>query len=352
MRIVVTGGGTGGHIFPALEIAQEIKRQQPNADVVFVGNHQALEETLAKKAQLPFFGLTVKKIAGQSVAKKLLALAYLKLAVLKSLWFLIRKRPHAVIGVGGYVSAPMIIASFFLCIKRYICEQNVVPGLANRLLGKCATHVFLSFADSRKFFSTKATVTGNPVRRDFFALTKHKQTKGLRILVTGGSLGAHYLNQEVPLALSEFLKQADDVIITHQTGAPTKNAVLELYAKLGVPANVVSFIDDMPKAFAAHDLLISRAGATVCAEIMASGMPAILVPYRFAGGHQKYNAEALQNNGAAIMIVEDNQFRDRLMATLNDLYRDRQQLMLLGKNDKAQCPHDAAGTIVGHVLRN
>ncbi len=177
MRIVVTGGGTGGHIFPALEIAKELKRTVSDAEVIFVGNSDSLEETMAHSAGLSFYGISVRKMVGQSLGKKMLALISLKIAVLKSLWFLLKARPQAVIGVGGYVSAPMILASFCLGIKRYICEQNVVPGFANRWLAKIATRVFLSFDESRRYFPQQVMLTGNPVRQEFSCNIRSQKRK-------------------------------------------------------------------------------------------------------------------------------------------------------------------------------
>lgn len=354
MRIVVTGGGTGGHIFPALEIAAEIKRQQPEAHVILVGNKNGLEEKMAKTADVPFFGLSTKKIVGQSLFHKLLAVVYLKIAVMKSLWFLLKNRPHAVIGVGGYVSAPMVLASVLLGIRRYICEQNVVPGLANRQLARIASFVFISFAESRRYFPAKKTIlTGNPVRREFFALPeKALRAKGLRILVTGGSLGARYLNEEVPKALGEVYKTCPELEITHQTGRDQLEAVKKRYEHAGIKARVVSFIDNMPNAFFDHDLLISRAGATVCAEIMAAGMPAILVPYPHANGHQKYNAKALEKPGAAIMVEEGQNFADRLARWVIDLYSEPERLTHISKSAQSMGTAQATSTIVSHVLND
>ncbi len=178
MRIIVTGGGTGGHIFPALEIVKEIKRQNNKIEVIYVGNKNSLEEKMAKSAQVPFIGLSTKKIVGQSFLNKFLALIYLMISIMKGMGILIRKRPQAVIGVGGYISAPMIIASFFLGIKSYLCEQNVVPGMANKWLSYIAKKVFISFDKSRDYFpKSKTILSGNPVRADFFSLPL-KKTRG------------------------------------------------------------------------------------------------------------------------------------------------------------------------------
>ena len=211
MHIIITGGGTGGHIFPALEIAKEFAAQNSHIKITYVGNSNSLEESLAKKSGLAFFGLNTHKIVGQGFLRKLGALFFLGLATLKSSWFLIKNRPLAVVGVGGYVSAPMLIASFILNIRRYICEQNVKPGLANSMLAKIANKIFISFAKSAAYFpKSKFIVSGNPVRKAFFELkpkTYNNNKLELNILVTGGSMGASFMNIYIPKAMS-ILKES------------------------------------------------------------------------------------------------------------------------------------------------
>lgn len=351
MRIIVTGGGTGGHIFPALEIVKAFEEKEDTIEVIFVGNKESLEEKMAKARNIPFYGLAVKKILGQGGIKKMLALIFLQLAIIKSLWFLIKHRPHAVVGVGGYVSAPMLLASFLLGIKGYICEQNVVPGLANRYLSKIAQKIFISFAESKKFFpKEKVVLSGNPIRHEFFLISKTATLGPLKILITGGSLGARTLNTELPLVLAAFGPSLE-LEITHQTGAPMQQEVRALYKKLNLKANVVSFIENMPEAFSKHDLLISRAGATVCAEIMAAGMPAILVPYRFAQGHQRENAQALVKADAGLMVEEEKDFKENLRKNLSHLYHNRKALDLMGKNAKNMAKSDATFIITTTILQ-
>lgn len=351
MHIIVTGGGTGGHVFPALEIAKELRRE--NVDVLFVGNRNGLEEKLAHNESLPFVGLSTKKIVGQSLVKKISALFALVFAVCASVAILLKKRPHAVIGVGGYVSAPMVIAAFLLFIRRYICEQNVVPGFANRKLGLIANKVFASFAESARYFpKNKVVVTGNPVRAEFFSERKPPSTTGaLRVFITGGSLGARFLNHHVPAALVR-VRETIPLVITHQTGEPMRAEVEALYNNANMDARVIPFITDMARTFADHDLLISRAGATVCAEIMASGMPAILVPYTHANAHQKYNALALAKKGAALMVEENDDFISRLSDAILSFSRDRQTLLSMSRVVKSLATSKAASTIAHNVLND
>jgi UDP-N-acetylglucosamine--N-acetylmuramyl-(pentapeptide) pyrophosphoryl-undecaprenol N-acetylglucosamine transferase len=352
MRIVITGGGTGGHVFPALEIIHELKRQNNQTEILYVGNNNSLEEKLAKRFHIPFYGLSIKKFVGQSFFKKLIGLIYLKIAVVKSLWLLLKKRPDAVIGVGGYVSTPILLASAFLGIKRYICEQNVEPGLANKMLGYIAHKIFISFKESQNHFKANKTLhTGNPVRSQFFSSSPKIDSNDLRILITGGSLGSNFLNDKAPKVLASLSRDMPNMVITHQTGETTSD-VKKLYENLPLKALVTPFIEDMPAAFLNHDLLISRAGATVCAEIMAHGMPAILVPYPFANAHQKYNAQALMRLEAAIMIEEDGQFEKGLAQTIKNLYSDRAQLKYLGKKAKSMGASKAAFLIANYIYRD
>lgn len=352
MRIIVTGGGTGGHIFPALEIAKEFKRHQHAPEVIFIGNKNSLEERMATVAHLRFFGLRTKKLVGQNWLQKIGALFFLGVSFLQALVILIRLRPKAVIGVGGYVSAPVILASFVLGIKRYICEQNVVPGFANKYLAYLAKRIFISFENSRSYFPRhKVVFSGNPVRHEFFALPE-KNLSSFRILVTGGSLGASFINHEIPTVLASVIKECPDLKVTHQTGQPMLDEVRAHYHDLGITAHVVPFIDNMPRAFSDHDVLVSRAGATVCAEIMASGMPAILIPYPFANGHQKYNAEALAKIGAAVMVEQNDRFQPCLASTLKTFYSDRMTLLEMTKRSKSLGAAGAAATIVHHVFND
>jgi UDP-N-acetylglucosamine--N-acetylmuramyl-(pentapeptide) pyrophosphoryl-undecaprenol N-acetylglucosamine transferase len=354
VHIIITGGGTGGHIFPALEIAKEFKAQDPGIKITYVGNKNGLEEKLAQKFGFTFLGLRTHKIVGQTFVHKLYALYFLTLALLKSCWFLLKNKPDAVVGVGGYVSAPMLMASFMLGIKRFICEQNVVPGLANKILAKIAHKIFTSFKESRAFFpESKIILSGNPVRKEFFALApkifEHKV--GLNILVSGGSMGASYINTHVPQAMALLRQHCPLLSITHQCGENKQAHVAQSYENSHTKAQVLSFIDNMPEAFKTHDLLISRAGATVAAEIMAAGMPAILIPYRFANGHQRENARALVQNHASLMLEEQENFSYELSQIIKNFYENKNKLEIISTHAQAMAKPRAAAIIVETVLK-
>lgn len=349
MRIVISGGGTGGHVFPAIELAIAFKQQQ--ADVIMVGNHNSLEEKMAHDHNIDFFALSTKKIVGLSFINKIKALVSIAIAFANALCLLAKIKPNAVIGVGGYVSFPVVFASFFLGIKRYICEQNLMPGLANKVLSKIAMRIFISFEESRSYFPRDKTIlTGNPVRKQFFNVEPKQFTSNMRILITGGSLGARFLNHHVPQALARIDEKQRIVHVTHQCGATMIDDVKKLYSDAKISASVVSFIDDMPRAFSEHDLLISRAGATVCAEIMAAGMAAILIPYPHANAHQKYNALALEKAAAAIMIEEGAHFERDLVNALNTLMADEKILSNIAGKAKSLGLPDASISIVRKII--
>lgn len=350
MHIVVTGGGTGGHVYPALEIAKAFIEHERDIKVTFVGNKNSFEERMAKKAGLRFFAIKTKQFIGHGLLYKLFSLYVLFFAVISCLGFLLKEKPKAIIGVGGYVSAPMLIAGFFLRIPRFIAEQNATPGLTNKVMGKISNLVFTSFQESSQYFP-RVLLTGNPVRAAFFVDREKRAIPPLRILISGGTQGAQFLNNEVPRALAIVKEAWPDIKITHQTGHDKLGLVREYYKRENINAEVLPFIDDMPQAFLHHDVIISRAGATVVAEIKANGIAAILVPYRFADGHQKANAEALINNQAAIMIEEDENFIKILAATLKQFYLKPEQLLLMGQKARALAKDNASELIVETVLK-
>jgi UDP-N-acetylglucosamine--N-acetylmuramyl-(pentapeptide) pyrophosphoryl-undecaprenol N-acetylglucosamine transferase len=351
MHVVVTGGGTGGHIFPALEIAKEFQNQ--NIKVTFVGNKNSLEQSMAKSHSIDFFGLNTLSFVGKSLFGQFRTLFFLQIAIINSIYFILKNNIKIIVGVGGYVSFPMIIAGFLCRKKCFICEQNVSPGLANKVLSKLVSRIFISFMASKKYFANKNTVfVGNPVREDFFGIKKEFLSKDISILVTGGSLGAKIFNEEIPKAISIVNKNLPllPINITHQTGKNNQNITKKLYDKYHIKSEVIEFINYMPGEFVKHDLIISRAGATVCAEICASGMPAILVPYRYANGHQRDNAKSLVENNAALMLEEGPEFHNSLALMIINLYKEPAQLKEISLNAKKLAMPKAALAIVTNIL--
>jgi UDP-N-acetylglucosamine--N-acetylmuramyl-(pentapeptide) pyrophosphoryl-undecaprenol N-acetylglucosamine transferase len=350
MHIVIAGGGTGGHVFPAVEIAKEFRRQYPDAKITIAGNQNSLEERVAANAGFPFFQANSAQLAGKPWWQQILALMRIQVAAIKSALFLLFRRPQAIIGVGGNVSVPMLVAGFFLGIKIYICEQNVAPGLANSYLATLARKIFVNFAESKNYFlARKVVVTGNPIREDFFKVADHRPHDEIKILVAGGSLGSRAINQQVPLALAR-LKLPQKFSVTHQTGMAMVEEVQASYNQSHVPGRATAFIDNMPEAFATHHLLISRAGATVCTEILAARMPAILIPYPHANAHQRENAQALVKIGVAVMVEEGENLAERLASAVQSLYDDPNKLKAMAQSAIGHGQPHAAAKIVEAVL--
>jgi UDP-N-acetylglucosamine--N-acetylmuramyl-(pentapeptide) pyrophosphoryl-undecaprenol N-acetylglucosamine transferase len=309
-RFIVTTGGTGGHIFPALAAAQEFKRRMPDAEILFVGGKYGPEQRFAEAAGLKFAALPARGVLGRG-AKALGAMIRQFVSVLKA-WNLIRTfKPVAVVGFGGYAGFAPVAAAWLRGTPRAIHEQNALPGLANRVLGRLANRVLLSFPDDNKLFDEdKVVVTGNPVRSEIITLGENFQVPAetietRRLLVVGGSQGAHALNQAVSKALPGLAAKGFE--LRHQTGEADLADVQEAYRAQGLDESAASaFIDDMAEAYHWADLVLCRAGASTVAELAVAGKPSLLVPFPHATHqHQLQNARHLETAGAAKILTQN-----------------------------------------------
>ena len=301
-KILIAAGGTGGHIFPALAVAEVL--QTDAVDVRWLGAKTGLEQKLVKD-KFHLYSLSIQALRGKSVLKKAFALIRLVKAVIQALSILKSYKPDALLAMGGYASAPGVIAAWLLRIPIIIHEQNARAGLTNKYLSKLATKVLAGFPAA--FAESKAEVVGNPVRQDFIALPEKvfSDTRPLRVLVVGGSQGAKFFNDNFP-ALFADLSSKRHIDIKQQTGVKQLAAVTAAYASLSCRAEVVAFIDDMAAAYIWADIIIARCGASTVAEVAAAGMPAIFVPFPAAvDDHQYYNAMGLMSAGAAIIARQD-----------------------------------------------
>lgn len=309
VRIVIAGGGTGGHLFPAVAIAEEFLGRPEMNDVLFIGTERGLEARLLPGLGFALRTITVEGVKGRGPLRMMGSLLKIPRAMAQSVSILRGFGPDIALGVGGYASGPAVMAAHCMGIRTAIAEQNALPGSTNRILGRFADRVFLTFPDGEgRFAAAKTVVTGNPVRREFVrGITKTRRDEGtFSILVFGGSQGARAINRAVVDALPYLGDMRDRLVITHQTGEGDLAEVTEAYRDRGVRAEVHPFIDDMASAYGSADLLICRAGATSIAEITATGKASVLIPYPFAvGGHQELNARVLADAGAAEMILED-----------------------------------------------
>jgi len=305
-RWVITGGGTGGHVTPALALGEAIVDR--GDEVLFIGSRRGLESRLVPDAGFELRMLPSEQVMGRSVLGRMRGALSILASVGTALRILWRFRPDAVISVGGYAAMPTAIAAWLARRPLFLVEPNAIPGRVNRLTARFARCVFVGFESARGYLPrrTPSVCVGVPLRRALYRAFAARDaarlpTKPLRIFVFGGSQGARQLNEHVPDALSRIAKNAIEVF--HQTGEQDRAAVASRYAELGIAAEVVAFERDMPKRYAWADLAICRAGALTVAELALAGMPALVVPYPFAADdHQSANARALEEAGAARRI--------------------------------------------------
>jgi len=350
VKIIIAGGGTGGHLFPGIAVAEEFLRRNRENGILFIGTERGLEKKVLEKLGLQLSILDVEGIKGRGWIKIFGALSKIPRSLLQSYRIIGRFRPDIVVGVGGYASGPAVITAHFMGIRTAIMEQNALPGMTNRILGKFADRMFLTFSETKKWFpETKTIVCGNPVRSAF--LTEIPDTKKMggefTILVFGGSQGAHAINEAVTNALPYLKEIGKRIRIIHQTGEKDFDSMLTNYKEYDMDAEVVPFIMDMAAAYRSSDLLLCRAGATSIAEITASGKAAILVPFPFAvNDHQTKNADVLVRAKAAVMIHEKDLNGQKLAETIGHLCQHPHIIKEMEKNSSRMGNIRAASDIV------
>lgn len=346
MRVLIAAGGTGGHIYPGIAVAQEIRRRDANSEVRFVGTARGLETRLVPQAG---FELTLIDSAG---LKNVGAVARMKgLAILPKSFVSARRvirefAPDVVVGAGGYVSGPVVLMASLLRRPTLVMESNALPGWTNRVLARFVDRAAVSFEQAVPYFRGKAVVTGNPVRREFFEIPPKRREPGqLSLLVFGGSQGAHAINEAMIAALPGFKELPVTLRIKHQTGAADFEKVNAAYAAAGwsEQAEVRSYIDNMMSDFAQADLVICRAGATTTAELIAAGKASIMIPFPYAADdHQRKNAEALQAAGAARMIVQQELSGERLVREIGALSQNPSLIDRMEEASRGLAHGDAA----------
>lgn len=304
--ILIAAGGTGGHLFPGVAVADELVRRDPSTRVVFVGTPRGLESRLVPRAGYDLELLPIKPLNAVGPWRLALGLLALPWAMLRALGLVLRLRPAAVLGIGGYAGGPVTLLAALLGVRTVILEPNARPGFTNRVLKPFVRRAACAWEETREYYGTKGVVTGNPVRGGFARLPRRDHAHPLTLLAFGGSQGSRVLNQALVAALPG-LPGPDRLRIVHQTGARMRDEVAAAYAAAGRPGQVVAFLDDMDDRMAEADLVLSRSGATTCAELTVGGRAAVLVPFaRAADDHQRTNAQALERAGAARMIEEKN----------------------------------------------
>jgi UDP-N-acetylglucosamine--N-acetylmuramyl-(pentapeptide) pyrophosphoryl-undecaprenol N-acetylglucosamine transferase len=345
-RIVVAGGGTGGHVFPALAVADEMKRRHPKVAIEFVGGTRGLETRLVPAAGYRLRTMAMLGIKGASLPARAVAAAAAALATARCLAWMLRDRPDLVIGVGGYASGPAVLAARLLRVRTMVMEQNHFPGAVNRWLAPRVDAVCVPSEAARVRLGGRGFVTGNPVRREFAAIGPPPPGDRLSLLVFGGSRGARSINRATAGALPHLARIAPAPRIVHQTGAEDERFVADAYGTYSGPHEVRAFLDDMPARLAAADLVVSRAGATTLSELAAAGRPAVLVPYPFAADdHQRLNAEAVRDAGAALVILDRDLDGDRLAEAIVSLAADPGRRREMGEAARRLARPDAAERI-------
>ncbi|WP_456431080.1 undecaprenyldiphospho-muramoylpentapeptide beta-N-acetylglucosaminyltransferase [Thermosulfuriphilus sp.] len=325
MRLVVAGGGTGGHLFPGVAVAKAA--QKKGIEVLFISSGRALERGILKEAGLPTAKIYPRPFLGQGLSGKVAAIWALTRETLRARGVLRSFKAEVVLGLGGYTALPVVMAARTLGLPVAVHEQNAVAGLANRLAACLAQRIFVSFqASVNEFGASKAVFTGNPVRQELLSPCP-RETAFPSLLVLGGSQGARRLNQVVPEALKILFSKGLVFSVIHQTGLRDEEEVRQNYSRLGIERVMIfNFIADMAWAYSQVDLVVSRAGATTVAELSCLGKPAVLIPYPYAGGHQRENARALIEAGGALMLEEDNLTPSDLAQVLEGLLTDKHRL--------------------------
>jgi UDP-N-acetylglucosamine--N-acetylmuramyl-(pentapeptide) pyrophosphoryl-undecaprenol N-acetylglucosamine transferase len=351
MNIVLTTGGTGGHIFPALAVAEALRQLEPTAAVVFVGGTYGPEGRMAHGAGIPFVGLPVRGVIGRGL-RGAVAGARLGASVLMALGLMRSLRPAVVVGFGGYAGFPAVAAAKVLRIPCGIHEQNSIPGAANRWLARWVDQVWTSFPDMADplFSGPRVRCTGNPVRQAVCAVAGVRPPAGRNLLVVGGSQGARALN-DLMLAHAARLR-AEGIRLWHQTGPEDFARVQAAYATAYPEARVEPFIDAMDEAYAFADVVLCRAGATTIAELTAAGKPSILVPFPYAThDHQTKNAQALAARGAAVVLPQSVLPSVDVVRMLIDLFAAPDRLAAMGKAAAALGRPQAARALAEDIVR-
>ncbi|MBQ3119750.1 MAG: undecaprenyldiphospho-muramoylpentapeptide beta-N-acetylglucosaminyltransferase [Peptococcaceae bacterium] len=364
MRIILTGGGTGGHIYPALAVAERLQALHPDCEILYVGTDRGLEKDIVPKRNLPF-----RTIHAEGLPRKLTP-ALLK-AVKKSADGCLEARkivksfqPDVVIGTGGYVCGPVVLAAKLQGVPTMIHEQNAFPGITNKLLARFANCIMVNFEESKKYFVHKERikVTGLPVRQEVLAVEKNESlayfgfsAEKTTLLVSGGSRGARSLNRAMVDAYPELLKHPDLQII-HLTGKTDYEDTMTALQEKGIaiadhPQVVIkSYLDEMQYGLGAADFCVGRAGATFLAEVTACGLPCILIPYPYAAeNHQEYNAKALVEQNAASMILDKDLTGSTLCRAVLSLYQNSENRKQMAAQSFAMGKRDALAQIVGLV---
>ncbi|MBI4487063.1 MAG: undecaprenyldiphospho-muramoylpentapeptide beta-N-acetylglucosaminyltransferase [Acidobacteria bacterium] len=358
LRVVIAGGGTGGHLYPGIAVARELLARRSDVQISFAGTSRGIESRVVPREGFALDLIRSAGLKGKSLADRVRGAWLLPLGLVDAWRIVSRRRPQLVIGVGGYSSGPVVLVAAARGIATMLLEQNAVPGLTNRLLARVVRSAAVTFDSTRVFFGSKAFVSGNPVRPEFVAAAGPSQESGgdddasiTRVLIFGGSQGAHAVNVAMVEAAAELAAGGTPLHLVHQTGERDVEMVRAGYRKAGIPADVEPFLYDMGLRLGQADLVVCRAGATTLAEITAAGKAAILIPLPTAtDDHQRRNAEALGQAGAAEVLLQRDTTGPVLAQRILALAADRDRRAQMAKTARSLARPDAARAIVDRAL--
>ena len=358
VRVVIAGGGTGGHLYPGIAVAHELRSRRPDADISFAGTARGIEARVIPREGFELDLLRSSGLKGKSIADRARGAALIPLGLADAWRIVSKRRPDLVIGVGGYSSGPVVMVAALRGVPTMLLEQNAVPGLTNRWLGRVVKAAAVTFDSTQAFFGSKAFVSGNPVRPEFFATTGPQQESGVddqtsvtRVLVFGGSQGAHAINVAMVEAAAQLAAGGSHLRLVHQTGERDVEMVRTAYRQAGLQADVEPFLYDMGGQLGSADVIVCRAGATTLAEITAAGRAAILIPLPTAtDDHQRRNAEALAAAGAANVLLQKDLTGPLLAQRLLALAGDPQRRRQMASAAKSLARPDAARLIVDRAI--
>jgi UDP-N-acetylglucosamine--N-acetylmuramyl-(pentapeptide) pyrophosphoryl-undecaprenol N-acetylglucosamine transferase len=352
MRVIIAGGGTGGHLFPGIAVAREIQRRHRDCEILFVGAAQGLESRLVPQEGFALRTLPAGSMKGIGWMGRVRNMAATIKGILGAMQILNQFRPSVVVGVGGYASFPMLAAAVAKRYPKVIMEQNALPGLANRMLSRWVTYAAVTEPQTAAYFGSRAVVTGNPIRPQFKEIGPKPHHPPFQVLVFGGSQGAQSINKAVKESLPFLLDMKDSLRFTHQTGEKQAAEIRQAYAAAGFDADVRAFFNDFHRQYAAADLIVSRSGATTIAEIKAAGRAAILIPLPTAADdHQRKNAESMVQDHSAVMILNSDLTGERLASEIRLLLSDTARLQQLEENARRSAVLDAESRIVDLIER-
>jgi UDP-N-acetylglucosamine--N-acetylmuramyl-(pentapeptide) pyrophosphoryl-undecaprenol N-acetylglucosamine transferase len=360
VRVVIAGGGTGGHLYPGIALARELQRRDRSVQVSFVGTAAGLEARVVPREGYPLDLIRVSGLKGKSVFERVRGVVALPRAAVDAWRVITSRRPEVVVGVGGFASGPVLALAWLRRVPTLVLEQNARPGLTNRLLAPIVRAAAVNFEEALAFFPRTGFVAGNPVRAEFFTPADEEangqseqatpRERAARVLIVGGSQGAHAINVAMVAAAPRLATADPRLAITHQSGARDVALVRDAFERAGLDARVEAFIHEMDREMKRADLVIARAGATTLSELAAAGRPALLVPLPTAtDDHQRRNAEAFASAGGAVVVDQRDLTGDRLAVEIEALVADPVRLAAMGRAARTLARPDAASRIADRV---